>query len=51
MILASSDSKPYGDTRISISIGDQSAIVEVPTYSPILLAIGAAMLQMLVSVE
>lgn len=51
VILASSGSKPYGDTRISISIGDQSTIVEVPTYSPILLAIGAAMLQMLASVE
>lgn len=50
VILASSGSKPYGDTTISISIGDQSTIVEVPTYSPILLAIGAAMLQMLASV-
>ena len=51
VILAGSGSQPYGDTRISISIGDQSTIVEVPTYSPILLAIGAAMLQMLASVE
>ena len=51
LILAGSSSAPYGDTRISISIGNQSTIVEVPTYSPILLAIGAAMLQMLASVE
>lgn len=50
VILASNGSNPYGDTRISISIGDQSTIVEVPTYSPILLAIGAAMLQMLATV-
>ena len=51
VILASSGSQPYGDTRINISIGNQSTIVDVPSYSPILLAIGAAMLQMLASVE
>lgn len=50
VILASSGSQPYGNTTIQISIGNQSTIVEVPSYSPILLAIGTAMLQMLASV-
>lgn len=51
VILAGSGSQPYGNTTIQISINDQSTIVDVPSYSPILLAIGAAMLQMLASVE
>lgn len=50
VILAGSGSEPYGNTTINISIGNQSTIVDVPSYSPILLAIGAAMLQMLASV-
>lgn len=51
VILAGSGSQPYGNTTINISIGNQSTVVEVPSYSPILLAIGTAMLQMLASVE
>lgn len=50
VIPAGSSTHPYGNVRVMISIGDQSTFVDVPNYSPILLAIGAAMLQMLASV-